>query len=142
MDFYTLIKAFHIIAMVSWFAGLFYLPRLFVYHSMNIKKPTNVDMLRVMEHKLYYYIMHPAMTLTLVFGIWLLALNPGWMQQGWFHAKLTLVALLLGYHFSLAYFIKAFKKGTPKTERFFRLYNEIPTVLLILIILLVELQPF
>lgn len=142
MDLYTLIKTLHIIAMVAWFAGLFYLPRLFVYHSICAKKPDNVTMLRVMEHKLYYFIMHPAMLMTLVFGVWLIVLNPGWMQQGWLHAKITLVFLLLTYHFSLAYFLRLFKTGAPKTEKFFRLYNEVPTLLLIMIITLVEWQPF
>jgi putative membrane protein len=142
MDQYLLIKALHIIALVAWFAGLFYLPRLFVYHSINAKKPDNVKMLRTMEYKLYYYIMHPAMLATVVFGAWLLVLNPAWFQMGWLHAKLTLVALLLVYHFSLAYFLKAFKTSAPKNEKFFRLYNEVPTLLLVVIVLLVVLQPF
>lgn len=142
MDLYTLTKALHLIAVIAWFAGLFYLPRLFVYHSQYAKKASNVEMLRVMEHKLFYYIMHPAMTATFVLGIALIILNPTWMQQGWMHAKLTLVLLLLAYHLSLGHFLKAFKTGAPKNEKFFRLYNEVPTLLLIGIVLLVLLKPF
>lgn len=142
MDLYPLIKALHLISLIAWFAGLFYLPRLFVYHSIYAKKTTNVEMLRVMERKLYYYIMHPAMAATLALGLWLVALNPAWMQQGWIHAKLTLVALLLGYHVSLAHYLKAFTKGTPRNEKFFRLYNEIPTLLLVAIVILAVLKPF
>lgn len=142
MDLYTTLKALHLVAIVAWFAGLFYLPRLFVYHSINAKKPSNVDMLRVMEHKLYYYIMHPAMALAIAFGIWLIILNPGWLQQGWLHAKFTLVALLIAYHMSLGYYLKAFQKGNPRNEKFFRLYNEVPTLLLLGIVLLAVTKPF
>ena len=142
MDLYLTLKALHLIAVIAWFAGLFYLPRLFVYHSIYAKKPGNIEMLRVMEYKLYYYIMHPALAVTLGLGLWLVALNPAWMQQGWIHAKLTLVALLFAYHISLAHYLKAFKRGTPRNERFFRIYNEVPTLLLLGIVLLAVLKPF
>ncbi len=142
MDLYTTLKALHLVTIIAWFAGLFYLPRLFVYHSIYAKKTSNVEMLRVMEHKLYYYIMHPAMAATLILGLWLLVLNPAWLQQGWLHAKFTLVALLIAYHFSLACYLKAFKKGAPRNEKFFRFYNEVPTILLLGIVLLAVLKPF
>ena len=94
---YLWVKAFHIIAVVTWFAALFYLPRLFVYHAMSSDSLSH-ERFCIMERKLYRGIMQPSMIATLLLGGWLLYLNPGWLSMGWLHVKLTLVLLLLGYH--------------------------------------------
>lgn len=139
---YEIIKSLHIIALVCWFAGLFYLPRLFVYH-VNAEGQEAKAMLVTMEHKLYTYITTPAMLATWVFGLWLLAMEPGWAQGGWLHVKIALVLGLTGYHGTLKRHMKRLKRDENKKDaRFFRLYNEVPTVVLILVILLVELKPF
>lgn len=134
------IKAFHIIAMVAWFAGLFYLPRLYVYHAGNPGQETG-DLLRTMERRLYRGIMIPAMVATVGLGIWLwLAFWPG--AGGWLHAKVALVALLIGYHFYLGTLRKRFASGiNPHSPGFYRILNEIPTLFLIGIVVLVELKP-
>ncbi|WP_163832413.1 protoporphyrinogen oxidase HemJ [Spartinivicinus ruber] len=140
---YLGIKAFHIIAMVCWFAGLFYLPRLFVYHAMS-KDQTSIDRFKVMERKLYRGITTPAMIATVLLGIWLLTFNfQGFMSVGWMHTKLTLVILLIIYHFTCGYFVKQFREDkNHKNHIFFRFFNEAPVLLLIGIVLLVEMQPF
>ncbi|MFZ2620724.1 MAG: protoporphyrinogen oxidase HemJ [Alphaproteobacteria bacterium] len=138
---YDMIKAFHIIAMVAWFAGLFYLPRLFVYH---VGAPaTAKPMLNIMEYKLYHYIMLPAMLTTWLLGILLVILNPSWLSMGWFHAKFMCVLILSGYHGSLNIYRKRLAADTnTHSEKFFRYYNEVPTILLIMIVVLVVLKPF
>lgn len=139
---YETIKALHLISIVCWFAGLFYLPRLYVYHTDAPNKDA-AEMLQTMERKLYHYIMTPAMGATWLFGLWLLHLNPGWFSQGWLHAKLTLVILLTGYHHALGAYRKKFAAGTcHKSGRFFRYLNEIPTIILILAVFLAVLKPF
>lgn len=143
MDLYFSVKALHLIALISWFAGLFYLPRLFVYHAENQKKTECCDMLEVMERKLLRLIMNPAMILTWGFGITLVVLNPAVAQGGWFHTKMALVVVLSGYHMSLAVYRRRFAEGrNVKTGKFFRAYNEVPTLLLIVIIFLAVLKPF
>lgn len=138
---YETIKALHLIAIICWFAGLFYLPRLFVYHAMAEQKGN--QMLQTMERKLYKYIMHPSMVLTWVFGLWMLYLIPEWGQSGWLHAKLTLVFILTGYHHICGKYVKVFAQNqNQKTHKFYRYFNEVPTVLLILIVFLAVLKPF
>ncbi len=138
---YETLKAIHLIAVICWFAGLFYLPRLFVYHAMAEEK--NNEMLKTMERKLYKYIMNPSMVVTWVFGLWMLYLIPEWMQSGWLHAKLTLVVLLTGYHHVCGKYVKIFAAdANKKSHKFYRYFNEIPTVLLIVIVFLVILKPF
>ena len=142
MDTYLLVKALHLISIVAWFAGLFYLPRLYVYHCQAQGDEAKA-MLATMERKLLRYIMNPAMIATWGFGITLILLNPAWMQGGWLHAKLTLVVLLSIYHMSLARYRRQLAQGTcTKSERFFRIYNEVPTVVLIAVVLLAVLKPF
>ena len=94
---YLWIKAFHIMAVITWFAGLFYLPRLFVYHAQ-AEDEVSRERFKIMERKLLRGIMNPSMILTLLLGCWMLYLNPGWLSQGWMHAKLTLVTLLVIYY--------------------------------------------
>lgn len=138
---YLWLKAFHIIAVVCWFAGLFYLPRLFVYHAMS-EDQTSRERFCVMERKLYRGIMMPSMLATLVLGLWMLYLTPGWLSQGWLHAKLTLVVLLIGYHHACGAMLKRFARGEPgRSHVFYRWFNEVPVLFLLLIVLLVVLKP-
>ena len=136
------ILAFHIIAFVAWFAGLFYLPRLFVYHAL-ATDTISLDRFKQMERKLYYFIMLPAATLTLGLGVWLLALNfHNYIAQGWMQAKLVFVSLLIVYHLYCGKVLKDFKNNRNRfSSKFFRWFNEIPTLLLIAIVILVVVRP-
>jgi len=138
-----IVKAVHVISMVAWFAGLFYLPRLFVYHADAIDQ-ISIDRFKVMERRLYYGITWPAAIFTTVLGISLLTYNPGYyLKAGWMHAKLALVILLWVYHLTCGHYVKQFAlEANTKTARFYRIFNEIPTVLLVLIIFAVILKPF
>jgi putative membrane protein len=134
------IKSFHIIFMVTWFAGLFYLPRLFVYHAMS-EDATSRERFKLMERKLFYGIMTPGAVLTIAFGLWL------WLGYGfyggWLHAKMALVAVLVAYHAYCGKLMMDFRRDRNRHGHvFYRWLNEIPVLLLIAIILLVELQPF
>ncbi len=143
MDIYLWIKAFHIMAMVAWMAGLFYLPRLYVYHAENGLTGPQAETFQVMERKLLKYIMNPAMLATWALGIWLVILNPSWLDMGWLHAKITLVVLLSGFQGACGKWRKELAAGTcTKSGKFFRIANEVPTVLLIAIVILVVVQPF
>ncbi|WP_133129249.1 protoporphyrinogen oxidase HemJ [Legionella yabuuchiae] len=137
------LKAFHIIAMVAWFAGLFYLPRLFVYHCQT-HDDVGLERFKIMEKRLYYGIMWPAGLLTTALGISLLLYNPSYyLRAGWMHTKLLLVILLWGYHLTCGLYRKHFlTRSCPHSSRYFRLFNEIPTFFLILIVLLVVVKPF
>lgn len=138
---YLYIKAFHIIAMVAWMAGMFYLPRLFVYHSETDAQNMR-DTFKIMERRLLRIIINPAMILTFIFGIWMIILNPTWMEQGWMHAKLTLVILLTAYHGWLARLRKQFERDENKhSSKFYRILNEVPTLFLIAIVILVVVKP-
>ncbi|MNR04308.1 hypothetical protein D3C85_1202560 [compost metagenome] len=140
---YLWLKAFHIISIVCWFAGLFYLPRLFVYHAMS-EDTTSQERFVIMERKLYRGIMGPAMIATFVFGIWLLSLNPGgYFSQGWMHAKLTLIVLLTGYHHMCGAQVKRFARGeNTRSHVFYRWFNEVPVVFLVTIVILAMVKPF
>ena len=136
------IRACHVIAMVAWFAGLFYLPRLFVYHNDSTDQ-ISVDRFKLMEKRLYYAIMWPAAGLTTIFGTYLLTYNWFYYQQAaWLHGKLLLVAILWGYHLCFGYYLKQFRKDIKtRTTRFYRIFNEIPTLLLVGIVVLVVVKP-
>ncbi|KTD54416.1 transmembrane protein [Legionella sainthelensi] len=136
------VKAFHIIAMVAWFAGLFYLPRLFVYHA-DTHDAISLNRFKIMERRLYYGITWPAALLTTIFGLWLLSYNPGYyLKAAWMHAKLGLVVVLWTYHLLCGHYYKAFAEDkNKKSTRFFRIYNELPTLLLIGIVILVVVKP-
>lgn len=139
---YLWIKALHLISVVTWFAALFYLPRLFVYHAM-AEDQTSRDRFKIMERKLYRGIMTPSMIAVLVFGFWLLYLNPGLMKGGWMHAKLALVFLLIGYHhMCLAYMKKFERDANAKGHVFYRWFNEVPVIILIAVICLAVVKPF
>lgn len=137
------IKAWHIIFMVSWFAGLFYLPRLFVYHAMS-EDTTSRERFKVMERKLFYGIMTPAAVLTVVFGVWLLGNGAAlYVHAGWMHAKLSLVAVLIAYHIYLGRLLADFKHDRNRHGHvFYRWLNEFPVLILIGVVILVEVQPF
>lgn len=140
MEPYLLIKSLHVIAVVAWFAGLFYAPRLFVYH---VERPEAAAVFQVMEYKLLRYIMLPAAVLTWVFGLALIMQAPYLMQMGWVHAKLGLVLLLTAYHASLEFHRANLAAGrNTRSGKFFRLYNEIPTLLLVAIVFLAVAKPF
>lgn len=145
MDFYLLFKAIHIIAVISWMAGLLYLPRLYVYHTSAIKGGEASEMLKVMERKLLRYIMNPAMIITFLLGILLVAETgygmPG--NGGWLHAKILLVLGMGGVHGLLAKHRREFAEDrNTKSARYYRILNEVPTVLMIGIVILAVLKPF
>jgi len=142
MQYYTYILAFHIISMMSWMAMLFYLPRLYVYHQENFDKKEFVEIVKIQEYKLYKYIGLPAMWATIISGISMLVLNTNIFQSGaWIHAKLSVAVLMIAYSFSLEYYRKQLENDTcTKSGKFFRAYNEIPTVLAILIVTFVILK--
>lgn len=137
------VKAFHIIAMVCWFAGLFYLPRLFVYHAACDDQPGR-DRFKIMERKLYRGITTPSMVATLIFGFWLISYNPsGYMSQGWLHAKLFLVLLLVGYHFYCGHLVKVFQQDqNQRSHVFYRWFNEMPVLVLVAVVVLASVKPF
>lgn len=139
---YLWIKAFHIIAVITWFAGLFYLPRLFVYHAAADDRPS-LERFKVMERKLYRGIMTPSMLVAVALGLWMVMLQPGYLEQAWLHAKLTLVALIVVYHFACGALLRTFAvdKNT-RSHVFYRWFNEAPVLVLVAIVLLVVLKPF
>lgn len=136
MDYYLWIVTFHIMAMMSWMAMLFYQPRLYVYHTEHKNKPDFVEIVEIQEDKMYKYIGLPAMWATVLSGIFMIYLRPDLIESdGWLHAKIFFVMLLMAYSFSMEYYRKELKKGNyPKSGNFFRAYNEVPTVLSLLIV--------
>jgi protoporphyrinogen IX oxidase len=136
------IKALHIIAVISWMAALFYLPRLFVYHAEAGANSPMSDTFKIMERRLLKVIMTPAMIATWVFGLWLVYEQIGLLKSGWFHIKLLLVVLMSGFHGAMSKWTREFAQDkNTKSPKFFRIANEIPTVLMISIVLLVVIQP-
>ncbi|MDF1882201.1 protoporphyrinogen oxidase HemJ [Sulfurimonas sp. MAG313] len=144
MQYYDWIKWFHLISLISWFAVLFYMPRLFVYHVENLDKKDFVDVVKVMEKKIYKFIGIPAFWATLMSGLVMIALNPGLFQSGgWLHAKLALVFILILFFFSMGHYRKQFLEDRcEKSSSFFRKYNEIPTILMFIIVAMVIVKPF
>jgi putative membrane protein len=139
---YEWLKAFHIIAVIAWMAGMLYLPRLFVYHCEADVGSTQSETFKVMERRLLKAIINPAMILTWVLGLWL-AWQGGWFKAPWLHAKLLLVILMSGVHGMLSRYVKDFAADRRrKSPKFFRIINEVPTVLMILIVILVVVKPF
>ena len=135
---YPWLMALHIISVISWMAGLLYLPRLFVYHADH-----GHDIFKTMELKLMRVIMAPAMVLTWAFGILMVLANPSLLHEGWLHAKLALVILMTGFHHVLIKWRKDFVAGrNSRSAQFYRRVNEVPTVLMILIVILVVVKPF
>ena len=141
---YSLIKAFHVISIVAWISAILYLPRLFVYHTTVKRNSEASKMLKIMEYRLQKFIMNPAMLLTIIFGVFLLKTNGiiNWTEK-WIYFKLLGVFLLLVVHNLLGRYRKDFFVDKNKhSGRFYKILNEVPTILLIVIILLVYLKPF
>ena len=137
---YLWIKALHVVFVVTWFAGLFYLPRLFIYHAESAEPAVRAQ-LKVMERRLLG-ITHIGGALALVFGAWTLALAPAYLQQGWLHAKLAFVLGLVGYHILLVRLTRQFGRDhITRTSRWLRVFNEIPALLLIAIAILAVVKP-
>ena len=135
------LKAFHVMAMVTWFAGLFYLPRLFVYHA-DASDPLGVERFRIMERRLFA-IMTVGAVATLVFGIAMLVVFPPYLSMGWLHVKLALVVLLIAYHGYCYKLMRDFAQNrNARTARWYRLFNELPSLLLIGIVALAVVKPF
>ena len=143
MNYYLFFKSLHLIAVISWMAGLLYLPRIFVYHVENSEKKETTEIFEVMEKRLYFYIMRPAMILSWFFGIILIYINGiEIFSQLWMHIKLGLVVLLTIYHEYLGVCLKSLNlKNNTKTSKFFRIINEVPTIILIFIIFIVIFKP-
>ena len=144
---YEWVKAFHIIAVIAWMAGMLYLPRLFVYHCAAEKGSVQSETFKVMERRLLRAIINPAMVATWVFGLWLAWLGPdsryGWFASGWLWAKIILVLGLSAVHGLLARWRKDFAQDRNRhSQKFYRVINEVPTVLMVLIVLVVVLKPF
>jgi len=143
MNSYLLFKSLHLIAVISWMAGLLYLPRIFVYHVENLKNKNTVLIFKTMERKLYFYIMMPAMILTWIFGLILISsLGYEVLSTNWFKLKFLLVVLLTLYHFYLLKLLDDLRINlNTKSSKFFRIINEVPTILLILIVFIVVFKP-
>ena len=144
MAYYSWILAFHVMSFVSWMAMLFYLPRLFIYHRENADNKAFTDIVEIQEYKLFKYIGVPAMWATVITGTLMLYLNSGiFATGGWMHGKLTAVAFLIAYHFSLNYIHKTMIVNPHyKSSKYLRFYNEIPTLLMIFIVIMVVVKPF
>lgn len=143
MDLYSIVKSLHVISIIAWMAGLLYLPRLFVYHANETVGSATSETFKVMERRLYKAIMNPAMMAAWVFGLWMLWLNPGWMEQGWMHAKLALVLVMTAAHHMMGRWRKDFESdGNTRGHRFYRIANEVPTLIMVVVVFLVITKGF
>ena len=143
MNLYLLFKSIHLIAFISWMAGLLYLPRIFVYHAENIEDTNPSNIFKTMERKLFYYIMTPAMILSWIFGLMLIfTLGFSVFNELWIQLKLIFVILLTIYHFYLGKCVSNFAiNQNNSSSKFYRIINEIPTILLIIIVFIVVFKP-
>ncbi|PHS38161.1 MAG: TIGR00701 family protein [Sulfurovum sp.] len=144
MEYYTWILAFHVMAFTSWMAVLFYLPRLFIYHREHSDNVAFGKVVEIQEYKLYKYIGEPAMWATILTGAAMIYLNPYLFQSGgWLHAKLLFLVFLIAYHYSLNRIRKILIENPEyKSGKYFRFYNEVPTLLMIVIVIMVVVKPF
>ena len=139
---YLFLKALHVIAVISWMAGMLYLPRLFVYHCAAEPGSTQAKTFEVMEHRLLTYIMGPAMGVSLILGF-VLMLQGQLLSAGWLHAKLVLVVAMIGMHAFLGRWAADFRMNrNTRSQKFYRIINEVPTILMIVIVILVVVKPF
>mgnify|MGYP003323353774 CR=1 FL=1 len=143
MNLYLLFKSLHLISVISWMAGLLYLPRIFVYHSQNNHETKTSEIFKVMEKKLFFYIMTPAMILSWIFGLGIIHFQGAELLQAkWFIFKILAVLILTGYHFYLGRCLRLFSQDlNSDSPKFFRVINEIPTILLILTVFIVIFKP-
>ncbi len=143
LSYYNWFKACHVIAVIAWMAGMLYLPRLYVYHAGAAKGSTVSETFKIMERRLLRFIINPAMILSFVFGGLLVMANPALFQDGWLHVKLTAVILMVCVHILYARWRKVFEQDKNKrTPRFYKFWNEVPTVLMIIIVFMVVVKPF
>lgn len=143
VEYYDWIKAFHFAAFISWMAGLFYLPRLFVYHMEHYDNKDFVKVVKIQEHKLFYYIAQPAMIASVASGVWMIVLNTDLFILGYFHAKLTFALLLIIFHCVMWFYLKQLKDDKcTKSGKFFRISNEVPTLIMIGILIFMVIKPF
>ena len=140
---YTYLKAFHIIAVISWMAGMLYLPRLYVYHAQSKIGSEQSETFKIMENRLLRFIMNPAMILTWLFALLMIAANPDIFSQGWMHVKMTLVILMSVLHMVFSKWRKNFAadKNT-RDAKFYKIWNEGPTILMIIIVIMAIVKPF
>jgi putative membrane protein len=137
------IRSLHVIAVIAWMSGMLYLPRLFVYHTETVPGSPESERFKVMEKKLLRLIINPAMIAVWVFGFAQVWLMPGVLEEGWLQAKITLVLIMSGLHGYFAMCVKKFARdANDKSQRFYRIINEVPAVLMVLIVILVIVQPF
>lgn len=143
LQHYVWLKAFHIISVMAWMAGLLYLPRLFAYHAEAAKGSDKSETFKVMERRLLRIIMNPAMICAWLFAILMVVANPSLFQAGWFHGKLLLVIILSGVHGIFAKWRKVFERNeNTKSAKFYKIWNEVPTVIFIAIVILAVVKPF
>lgn len=143
LEYYSWIKALHFAAFICWMAALFYLPRLFVYHSENKNNLAYVDIVKIQERRLFRGIQTPAMFLAVLTGVIMLVVNVGLLKMPYIHAKLTLALILLLYHFDTWRYLKQLQNDRClRSGRFFRVYNEVPTLLMIAILIVMVARPF
>lgn len=143
MDWFLFAKWMHILSVISWMAGMLYLPRLYVYHAEQGAESEIAETFKVMERRLLRGIMAPASIATWGFGLWMVYLIPDWIYEPWLHAKFTFVVILTGIHHMLAKWRKDFEKGiVPHSGRFFRIINEVPALLMVGIVFFVIFKPF
>lgn len=143
LPWYDWIKALHVISIIAWMAGLLYLPRLYVYHADTLAGSELSETFKIMERRLLKYIMNPAMFASLGFGILLLIAVPALFQEGWMHVKLTAIILMFAVHGILSKHRKLFERDErKKPAKFYRILNEVPTVLMIIIVIMAIAQPF
>ncbi len=140
---YLWIKAFHLIAAISWMVGLLYLPRLYVYHAMVEPGSARAETFALMERRLLKAIMTPAMIVTFILGFWMIVLNPGLFEEWWFIAKFVMVFIMAVVHGKLSKMRRGLEDGSDvRSDKYYRVWNEVPTVLLIGIVIMVIVQPF
>ena len=140
---YLWIKAFHLIAAISWMVGLLYLPRLYVYHAMVEPGSARAETFALMERRLLKVIMAPAMIVTFILGFWMIVLNPGLFEEWWFIAKFVMVFIMAVVHGKLSKMRRGLEDGSDvRSDKYYRVWNEVPTVLLIGIVIMVIVQPF
>ena len=140
---YLWIKAFHLIAAISWMVGLLYLPRLYVYHAMVEPGSARAETFALMERRLLKAIMTPAMIVTFILGFWMIILNPSLFEEWWFIAKFVMVFIMAGVHGKLSKMRRGLEDSSDvRSDKYYRVWNEIPTILLIGIVIMVIVQPF
>lgn len=143
LDYYLWLKALHVVSVIAWMVSMLYLPRLFVYHAQAEKGSVQSETFKTMERRLLRLISNPAMIAAFLFGGLMIWADPGLLTQGWLHVKLTAVFLLAGFHGACARWYKDFNADrNEKPARFFRLVNELPTLLMIVIVIMVIVKPF